>query len=84
MPPSATLVERPVQQDLANPTAMLLSAALMLDWLGERHGVRACSTAAEALEQAIDTGFRTRALRPIEQGGPQTTTEVAQAVIDLL
>ena len=26
-------------QGKANPTAMFLSAALMLDWLGERHGV---------------------------------------------
>ena len=33
-------------QDLANPTAMLLSAALMLDWLGERHELEACSEAA--------------------------------------
>ncbi len=70
--------------DQANPTAMLLSAALMLDWLGERHGVAACSTAAEALQQAIERGFRSRAIRPIEQGGTQTTTEVAQTVIDLL
>jgi 3-isopropylmalate dehydrogenase len=68
----------------ANPTAMLLSAALMLDWLGERRGAGACSTAAETLEQAIERGFRTRAIHPIEQGGPQTTTEVAQAVIALL
>ena len=70
--------------DQANPTAMLLSAALMLDWLGERHGVAACSTAAEVLQQAIERGFRSQAIRPIEQGGTQTTTEVAQAVIDLL
>jgi 3-isopropylmalate dehydrogenase len=70
--------------DLANPTAMLLSAALMLDWLGERHGVAACGTAAEAIRQAIERGFHSRAIHPIEQGGTQTTTEVARAVIDLL
>jgi 3-isopropylmalate dehydrogenase len=63
---------------------MLLSAALMLDWLSERHGVIACSTAAEALQQAVERGFDSGAIRPIEQGGTQTTSEVAQAVIGML
>jgi 3-isopropylmalate dehydrogenase len=70
--------------DQANPTAMLLSAALMLEWLGERHGIGVCGTAAEALQQAIERGFHSRAIRPIEQGGAQTTSEVARAVIELL
>ena len=34
---------------VANPTAMFLSAAMMLDWLGERHGFAACSSAAAEL-----------------------------------
>ena len=68
----------------ANPTAMLLSAALMLDWLGERHGVPACVQAADSLARAIEAGFHSKALHPIEQGGAQTTSEVARAVIDLL
>ena len=71
-------------RNLANPTAMLLSAALMLDWLAERHDLAACSGAAEKLAAAIETGYRSGAIRPIEQGGSQTTTEVARAVIDLL
>jgi 3-isopropylmalate dehydrogenase len=68
----------------ANPTAMLLSAALMLEWLSERHGLEAAAAAAGALERAIETGFRTQALHPIEQGGAQSTTEAARAVIELL
>jgi 3-isopropylmalate dehydrogenase len=68
----------------ANPTAMLLSAALMLAWLGERHGIERCSEAAGHLERTIATGFRTQALHPIEQGGTQSTSAAAQAVIDLL
>ncbi len=71
-------------RNLANPTAMLLSAALMLDWLGERHELAACCEAAAMLESAIETGYRSGAVRPIEQGGTQTTTEVARAVIGLL
>jgi 3-isopropylmalate dehydrogenase len=70
--------------NIANPTAMLLSAALMLDWLGERHDLPACSEAADRLETALEDGYRTRTVHPIEQGGSQTTTEVAKAVIQLL
>ena len=68
----------------ANPTAMLMSAALMLDWLGERHSEPTCVDASQRLEQAIAEGFRSGAVRPIEQGGKQTTTEMARAVIGLL
>jgi 3-isopropylmalate dehydrogenase len=71
-------------RNLANPTAMLLSAALMLNWLSERHDLAACGEAAERLEMALEDGYRTGAVRPIEQGGGQTTTEVAKAVIQLL
>src|ERR1700741_2305320 len=38
---------------LANPTAMILSAALMLDWLAERHGHEAAAGAARAIEGAV-------------------------------
>src|SRR3546814_7687288 len=31
----------------ANPTAMFLSTAMMLDWLGEKHGNDACLDAAD-------------------------------------
>jgi 3-isopropylmalate dehydrogenase len=68
-------------RDLANPTAMLLSAALMLDWLAERHELPAASAAAQVLEQAIATGYAAGAIRPVEQGGSQGTRAVADAVI---
>jgi isocitrate/isopropylmalate dehydrogenase len=46
--------------DQANPIAMLLSAGLMLDWLGERHGVPACGAAADVLERRVEAGLRTK------------------------
>ncbi|MGQ0675432.1 MAG: isocitrate/isopropylmalate dehydrogenase family protein [Rhodospirillales bacterium] len=66
---------------VANPTAMFLSAALMLDWLGERHGVEACATAARVLERAVDAAYRGGALRPREIGGRDGTAAIAKAVI---
>jgi 3-isopropylmalate dehydrogenase len=70
--------------DQANPTAMLLSAGLMLDWLGQQHAEPTCTEAAMRLEAALDQGYRSGAIRPIEQGGDQTTTEVGRALISLL
>jgi 3-isopropylmalate dehydrogenase len=71
-------------RDQANPTAMLLSAALMLDWLGQRHEVSALGDAADALERAIEDGFRSRAIRPMEHGGDQGTRAVAATLAGLL
>ena len=43
---------------LANPTAMFLSAAMMLEWLGDRHGVQACHRAAVELTRAVGVRLR--------------------------
>ena len=51
-------------QDKANPTAMLLSAAMMLDWLGERHNEGKLVEAGQLLERAIDHVFAARKALP--------------------
>ena len=66
---------------IANPTAMFLSAALMLDWLGHRHNVEACGTAARILENAVDDAYGSGALRPCEIGGKSTTADITKGVI---
>jgi 3-isopropylmalate dehydrogenase len=68
----------------ANPTAMLLSAAMMLDWLGVRHGVAALGEAATRLEAAVDRVHSGRRIRPVEFGGIDGTTAIASAVIAAL
>lgn len=68
-------------QGLANPSAMFLSAAMMLDWLSERSGVAACETAARAIYDAVDTAFADGMLKPAEMGGSAGTAEIADAVI---
>jgi len=65
----------------ANPTAMFLSAAMMLDWLGERHGVGDCGVAAERLNRAVDRTFAKGGLLPCEFGGGDGTAAIAEAVI---
>jgi 3-isopropylmalate dehydrogenase len=68
---------------LANPTAMILSAALMLDWLAERHGHEAAASAARAIEGAVDRAFAA-GLTPREFGGRDGTAAIANAVLQAL
>lgn len=71
-------------QDKANPTATFLSAAMMLDWLGERHAIPQLSEAAQLLDEAIEEAFARRELRPMEFGGDQGLTDATKAVITSL
>jgi 3-isopropylmalate dehydrogenase len=68
---------------LANPTAMILSAAMMLDWLADRHGHAPAAAAAGRIERAVDRAFA-NGLKPSEFGGPDGTAAVATAVLDAL
>src|SRR5947207_5540255 len=68
---------------LANPTAMILSAALMLDWLAERHGHYDAASAARALERAVQLALAS-GLTPCEFGGRDGTAAIANAVLRAL
>lgn len=68
----------------ANPTAMILSAAMMLDWLGERHGSDKLIEAGDVLEKAVRAAFSTGDLIPHEMGGTAGLNEVTDRVKDAL
>ena len=68
---------------LANPTAMILSAALMLDWLAERHDHEPAAAAARQIERSVDRAFAC-GLKPCEFGGRDGTAAVAKAVLSAL
>jgi 3-isopropylmalate dehydrogenase len=70
-------------QGKANPTAMLLSAALMLDWLADKHGHEPAAEAARRIENAVDEAFAA-GLKPFEFGGQDGTARVANAVMERL
>ena len=69
---------------IANPTAMILSLAMMLDWLGETHGMEGCTAAAQEIETAVDSAFREGHVRSCDIGGQSSTSDVARAVIEHL
>jgi 3-isopropylmalate dehydrogenase len=63
---------------------MILSVALMLDWLGDRHDSQAAREAARAIEAAVDAGFSSSGLRTYDIGGHDGTLKVAQVISDLV
>jgi 3-isopropylmalate dehydrogenase len=67
-------------QGIANPTAMLLSTAMMLDWLGTRHRLDHLAAAAATLEAAVDQAYANGAT-PFDLGGSHDTAAMARAVI---
>jgi 3-isopropylmalate dehydrogenase len=69
---------------LANPTAMFLSAAMMLEWLGDRHGVAACTAAASAIVRAVEGAYADGTLVTVENGGTAGTADVTARVFGCL
>lgn len=67
---------------LANPTAMILSGALMLDWLGRRSGNASARRAGALIETAVDRAFAAGGLVSCEFGGTSGTREIADAVLE--
>lgn len=67
---------------LANPVAMFLSAAMMMTWLGQRHGEGTASHAGRLIEDAVARAFASGAVRPAEFGGPDGTAAITKAVLN--
>jgi len=69
-------------QDRANPTSLILSAGMMLEWMGRRHASSALSSAAAAIEKAVDSALSNPATRTRDLGGPLGTQAFARAVAE--
>ena len=67
-------------QGVANPMAMILSGAMMLEWLGGKHGIAAMQTDAARLRGAVDRVIAEGRVLTRDLGGTATTGQVAQAV----
>ncbi|CAM5670224.1 isocitrate/isopropylmalate dehydrogenase family protein [Streptomyces atroolivaceus] len=67
-------------ENIANPVAMILSGAMLFEWLAAKHGDEKLATVARTIEkgvaEAIAAGTSTRDL-----GGSASTTEFTAAVI---
>jgi tartrate dehydrogenase/decarboxylase/D-malate dehydrogenase len=62
---------------LANPIAAILTAKLMLDYLGEKE-------AADLLSQAVKQNLSGKKIRTIDLGGRSKTNEVGEDIVRIL
>lgn len=69
---------------VANPVAMILSGAMMLDWLGHRLGIAGCIDAGDALVSAVRTALAEGTLVGRESGGTATTAGFVSAIATAL
>jgi 3-isopropylmalate dehydrogenase len=67
-------------KDVANPTSLILSAAMLLDWRGRRDGDTRLVAAATAIESAIDLVLGNAATRTRDIGGELGTAAFGAAV----
>ncbi len=69
---------------LANPVAMILSAALMLKWLGDREGDREAVQGAARIEEAVRCVVSQVGAGTPDIGGIMTTSELGKAIVEAL
>jgi 3-isopropylmalate dehydrogenase len=68
-------------KDVANPLATVLSGAMMLDWLGERHHDPAATEAGRRVEAAVARVLAEGATLTPDLGGQAGTRAVGEAVL---
>jgi len=64
----------------ANPISMILSAKMMLDWLGEKYADKECLKAGQAVEDAVAETLRKGEDVIPDFGGKAKTIEMAEAM----
>jgi isocitrate/isopropylmalate dehydrogenase len=64
-------------QDKANPTSLLLSAGMLLDWMGDRHKRREFNEAARLLEKTVNAALQNPETRTPDIGGKLGTQAFA-------
>jgi 3-isopropylmalate dehydrogenase len=71
-------------RDRGNPVGLMLSAAMLLDWLAGRHGRTDLRLAGQKLSAAVETTLEAPATRTPDLGGSLGTRAFGRAVIERL
>lgn len=66
---------------LANPVATILSGAMMLEWLADRHEAPDLKRAGKGIAQAVEDAFADGSLHPCEFGGEHGTGPIVDSVM---
>lgn len=56
-------------QDKANPVSMILSVAMLIRWMGDKHGLKSFQLAGDAMHTAVDQVLANPATRTPDLGG---------------
>lgn len=67
-------------EGIANPVAMILSGAMMLEWLAVEHGDEHAAEAGQLIDAAVAAAVADPANHTRDLGGTATTAELADAV----
>jgi 3-isopropylmalate dehydrogenase len=67
-------------QDKANPVSMILSVAMLIQWMGEKHGRPDFEKAAKAMDAAVDKVLEDPASRTLDLGGKLGTRAFGERV----
>lgn len=68
-------------QDLANPSSLILSAAMLLRWFGERGGGAGYVAAADAIDAAVDAAIAQPETRTKDLGGALGTRAFTEGLL---
>jgi 3-isopropylmalate dehydrogenase len=70
--------------NVANPLATILSAAMMLDWLGQRNDDAGATMAAQRIESAVVETLNPGNVATPDLGGKSSTTEMGDAILKII
>jgi 3-isopropylmalate dehydrogenase len=71
-------------KNIANPIGMILSAQMMLSWLGEKKGDNNLTKSAEGLSKAVRDYLASGKNLPRDLGGHTSTEQVSKIIIEQL
>lgn len=69
-------------KNVANPSSLILSAAMLLDWLGQRRGNARLKNASAMIERAVDSVIDVPATRTRDLGGSLNTDAFTARIVD--
>lgn len=71
-------------QNVANPTSLILSAAMMLTWLGEQRDIQKLMDAGNAITEAVDAVLDSPEKRTRDLGGSVNTDRFGHLVAEVV
>ncbi len=71
-------------KNIANPTSLILSAAMMFDWLGRRRGDAKLKHASSVVEAAVEAVLNQPVMRTRDVGGTLDTDQFTSKVVEAI